>query len=212
MIADQPAPRLVLFAPPLDSAGDVVSALAVAVGAADVAAVILAVPALPAPRAQLALLEPAVAAVQGGGAAALLLGGLDLVGKVGADGVHAEGATAAAEAARRFRPERIVGAGALLSRDDAMAAGEVADYVMFGEPTVDRPPPPFGAVIERVTWWAEVFEPPCVGYAPDLGGVGLLAAAGADFVALRDAVWRHPDGPAAALAIAAAGLMRGAPA
>ncbi|HVV92251.1 MAG TPA: thiamine phosphate synthase [Hyphomicrobiales bacterium] len=212
MTADQPAPRLVLFAPPLDQPGDVPALLAAAVAAADVAAVILAVPALAAPRAQLALVEPAVAAVQAGGAAALLLGGADLVGRAGADGVHVSGPAEAAAAAERFRPERIVGVGGLLSRDDAMAAGEAADYVMFGEPLAGRPPPPLAAVVERVGWWAEVFEPPCVGYTPELGGVALLAEAGADFVALGDAVWRHPAGPAAALAIAAAGLLRSAPA
>jgi thiamine-phosphate pyrophosphorylase len=207
MNADEPATaRLVLFAPPLGGAHDVAAELAAAVAAADIAAVILTLPAMADQRALLALLKPAIAAVQDGGAAALLAGGLDLVGKAGADGVHVAGSAAAAEAAARFRPERIVGAGGLPTRDDAMTAAEVADYVMFGEPLAGEAMPPLAAVVERVAWWADLFEPPCVGFAADLDSVAALAAAGADFVALGEAVWRHPGGAAAALAIASASL------
>jgi thiamine-phosphate pyrophosphorylase len=40
-----------------------------------------------------------------------------------------------------------------------------------------------------VEWWAEIFEPPCVGYAGSLEDIAPLVEAGADFVALADAVW-----------------------
>ena len=40
------------------------------------------------------------------------------------------------------------------------------------------------AIEERVRWWAEIFEPPCVAVAAELADVGRLAAAGADFVAV----------------------------
>ena len=63
--------------------------------------------------------------------------------------------------------------------------------------------------MERVQWWAEVFEPPCVGYAATLGEVGALAAAGADFVLLDDAVWNDPRGVAAALTDAMAAIAEG---
>ena len=47
-----------------------------------------------------------------------------------------------------------------------MLAGEAgADYVMFGEPDRRGGRPPFDAIVERVEWWAELFELPCVGYA-----------------------------------------------
>src|SRR5580693_4091861 len=59
-----------------------------------------------------------------------------LAARLGADGVHVAGAgEALEEALDSLKPERIVGAGALRMRDEAMTAGEKgADYVMFGEP------------------------------------------------------------------------------
>ena len=49
--------------------------------------------------------------------------------------------------------------------------------------------PAFDAVSERVAWWAEVFEVPCVGFAGALDEVAPLAAAGAEFIALGDWVF-----------------------
>jgi thiamine-phosphate pyrophosphorylase len=81
-----------------------------------------------------------------------------------------------------------------------MTAGEGGvDYVMFGEPRPDGLLPPIAAVAERAAWWAEIFETPCVAYAPTLEALARLARTGAEFVALGDAVWDHPDGPAAAV-------------
>ena len=59
---------------------------------------------------------------------------------------------------------------------------------------------------ERLAWWAELFEPPCVGYAASLDEVSPLAQAGADFVALGDWIWTHAQGPAAVIAEAAGRL------
>ena len=81
-----------------------------------------------------------------------------------------------------------------------MLAGEAgADYVMFGEPGAEARRPPFDAIVDRVTWWAELFEIPCVAYAASLEEIGPLCAAGADFIALGDAVFADPRGAAAAL-------------
>ena len=66
---------------------------------------------------------------------------------------------------------------------------------MFGEPARDGRTPPLEAIVERTGWWAELFEIPCVAYAPDLGAVPLLADCGADFVAVGHAVWNHDQGP-----------------
>jgi thiamine-phosphate pyrophosphorylase len=85
-----------------------------------------------------------------------------------------------------------------------MLAGEAgADYVMFGEPSADGHRPALAAVIERVAWWAEVFQPPCVGFAGAIEEVAPLAEAGADFVALGDWVWAAAAGPVSAVAAAA---------
>jgi thiamine-phosphate pyrophosphorylase len=80
------------------------------------------------------------------------------------------------------------------------AAEAGADYVMFGEPDQAGRRPAFDAIIERVAWWAEVFEIPCVGFAASLDEVQPLAAAGADFIALGDCVFADARGTAAALA------------
>src|SRR5215207_5621690 len=99
------------------------------------------------------------------------------------------------------------GAGGLRSKDDAMTAGEAgADYLLFGEPRPDGSLPPLDAVVERAAWWAEIFETPCVAFAPSRDAVPRLAATGAEFVAIADAVWDHPDGPAAAIRAALAAL------
>jgi thiamine-phosphate pyrophosphorylase len=55
-------------------------------------------------------------------------------------------------------------------------------------------------VIERVAWWAEVFEIPCVGFAAAPQEVEPLVTAGADFIAAGDWVFTDPRGPAAAVA------------
>ena len=88
-----------------------------------------------------------------------------------------------------------------------MNAGEAGvDYVMFGEPRPDGFTPPLDETAERVAWWAEIFETACVGYAPTLEAAATLREAGADFVALGEAVWRA-DSPAAAVSRAQALLV-----
>lgn len=61
---------------------------------------------------------------------------------------------------------------------------------MFGEPDGGHRPR-FEAVLERVSWWADVLTIPCVGYAENLDEVAALALAGADFVALGETIWRN---------------------
>jgi thiamine-phosphate pyrophosphorylase len=144
-----------------------------------------------------------VPAVQRSEAALVIDGHPGIVARAGADGAHLTGAEAFLAAVPSLKPDRIAGCGGLHTRHDAMSAAEQgADYVLFGEPEDGRAPS-FDTVIERVEWWAEVFEIPCVGFASSLDEVGLLAAAGADFVAVGDWIWAHPDGVASALAAAA---------
>jgi thiamine-phosphate pyrophosphorylase len=74
---------------------------------------------------------------------------------------------------------------------------------MFGQPDANGARPAFAAVEERVAWWAEVFESPCVGYAASPGEIAALVAAGADFVALGDWLWSEPGAVPTVLAEAA---------
>jgi thiamine-phosphate pyrophosphorylase len=82
-----------------------------------------------------------------------------------------------------------------------MTAGELgADYVLFGEPDARGQRPSMEAIAERLGWWAELFEPPCVGFAASREEAYAFAAAGADFVLVGDFVWADPRGASAALA------------
>jgi thiamine-phosphate pyrophosphorylase len=106
-----------------------------------------------------------------------------------------------------LKPEWIAGAGGLRSRHDAMLAGEAgADYVMFGEPDRAGRRLDFEELQERLTWWAELFEIPCVAYAVGEDEIAPLSRTGADFIALGDWIWSAPEGAAKAIAAAAASL------
>ena len=119
----------------------------------------------------------------------------------GADGAHLTGIEAMEEALPRLKPDRIAGVGGLSTRHDSMTAGEAgADYVLFGEPDANGRRPSIEAIAERLQWWAELFEPPCVGFAASREDAGEFAAAGADFVLVGDFIWADPRGAAAALA------------
>ncbi len=74
---------------------------------------------------------------------------------------------------------------------------------MFGEPDEDGRRPALDAIVERVAWWAEVFQVPCVAYAANAAEIAPLAAAGADFVALGEWVFADPRGCGSAVADAA---------
>ncbi len=59
--------------------------------------------------------------------------------------------------------------------------------------------PSVEAIAERLQWWAELFEPPCVGFAASREEAYEFAEAGADFVLVGDFIWADPRGAAAAL-------------
>jgi thiamine-phosphate pyrophosphorylase len=197
----RPAPRLYLVVPP-DAAG-LANQLADALGAADIAAVLLRLPATD-ERGQVNHVKALAPTVQNRGAALLLDGHPDLAARAGADGSHLSGIEALGSAIATLKPARIAGCGGLETRHEAMVAAEAgADYVMFGEPDTSGDRPAFEAIAQRVAWWAEVFEIPCVGFAATLDEVEPLAAAGADFIAMGDCVFGAGHGAAAAVADAA---------
>jgi thiamine-phosphate pyrophosphorylase len=203
----RPVPRLYLVAPQAaDPAG-----LAGALGAADIAAVLLRLPAHD-DRGLINHVKALAPIVQDKGAALVLDGHPDIVARAGADGAQLAGIAAFTVALAALKPDRIAGCASLESRDDAMRAAEAgADYVMFGEPDEAGHRPSFEAIIERISWWAEVFEIPCVGYAGTLAEVDALAAAGADFVAVGDCIFTDARGPAAAIGDAASRLAASEP-
>jgi thiamine-phosphate pyrophosphorylase len=118
---------------------------------------------------------------------------ISLAKRVGADGVHlGQGDGDPREAREVLGTSAQIGVTCHDSRHLAMEAGEAgADYVAFGSfhPTTTK------EVRHRaepviLSWWAALFELPCVA----IGGItpanaAPLAAAGADFVAASGAVW-----------------------
>ena len=153
------------------------------------------------PRSMISVVKMLAPAIQGAGAALLIDGHPDLVARAGADGAHLAGIAALDDALPTLKPDRIAGVGALATRHDSMSAGERgADYVLFGEPDAQGKRPAREAIAERLGWWAELFEPPCVGYATSYDEIAEFVAAGADFILVDDLVWADPRGAAAALA------------
>ena len=217
-MTDEPA-RLYLLSPVIEDADAFALRLAEGCRAGAVAAVLLRLAAAD-ERTLVNRVKALAPGAQEAGAAVLVSapGEVDLAAvaaRGGADGVHLTGDVARARDIReRLRDGRILGIGGLRSKDDAMTAGEAgADYVMFGEPRPDGTVPSLETVLDRASWWAEIFATPCVAHAPTLEAVHAMASTGAEFVALSDAVWATPGGQAAAVAHALAALARaGAPA
>lgn len=199
----RPPCRLYLITPPVIAdleafARDLEAALA----AGDVAA--LQIRLKPADDATIrAAVERLAPVARAHGVAVILNDRADLARATGCDGVHlGQGDGTVVEARRLLGPEAMIGVTCHDSRHLAMEAAEAgADYVAFGaffptatKATTHRPDP------DILTVWQETMEVPCVA----IGGITvetapLLAAAGADFVAVSAAVWACPDGPAAAV-------------
>ena len=125
-----------------------------------------------------------------------------LAKRLGADGVHLGQSDGDIREARSLLgPSAQIGKTCHDSRHFAMEAGEAgADYVAFGAfyPTTTKPsnyrPEP-----SILTWWSTLFEIPCVA----IGGItpanaAPLVKAGADFLAVCQAVWGR-DNPATAV-------------
>jgi thiamine-phosphate pyrophosphorylase len=196
----RPVPRLYVATPPVDDPSSLISILPGLLAGADIAAVLLRLQ--PAdPRGIIARIESLAPLIQNAGVALLLEGHVELVARAGADGAHLADVPALQEALPSLKPDRIAGVGGLASRHDSMMAGELgADYVLFGEPDARGERPSMRAIFERLAWWAELFEPPCVGYAASREEAHDFVAAGADFILVGDMIWADSRGAAAALA------------
>jgi thiamine-phosphate pyrophosphorylase len=183
----------------VDDPSELVASLPGLLAGADVAAVLLRLRETD-QRTMISRVKALVPVVQNGGAALLLDGHVDLVARGGADGAHVSGIAGLEDALPSLKPDRIAGVGGLATRHDSMAAGELgADYVLFGEPDANGQRPSREAIAERLQWWEELFEPPCVGFAVSREEAGEFAAAGADFVLVGDFIWADPRGAEAAL-------------
>jgi thiamine-phosphate pyrophosphorylase len=198
-VPPRPVPRLYLATPDVDDPSSLIASLPGLLAGADVAAVLVRLKPTD-QRTMISRVKALAPAIQERGAALLLDGHVELVARAGADGAHLTGIAAMEDALPTLKPDRIAGVGGLTTRHDSMAAGEAgADYVLFGEPDAKGQRPSAEAIAERLEWWAELFEPPCVGFATSREEAYGFAAAGADFVLVGDFIWNDTRGAKAAL-------------
>jgi len=198
-VPPRPVPRLYLTTPVVDETASLIAKLPALLAAVDIAAVLLRLKQTD-QRTMISRIKTLAPVIQNNNAALLLDGHVELVARSGADGAHLTGIDAMQEALPSLKPDRIAGVGGLATRHDSMAAGEAgADYVLFGEPDARGQRPSAEAIAERLEWWAELFEPPCVGFAASREEAYEFAAAGADFVLVGDFIWEDPRGVTEAL-------------
>ena len=191
-------PRLYLATPEVGDPADLARTLPDLIASAEVAAVLVRF-ADADERSIIQRGKVLAPAIQNANAAMLIEGHFELVARMGADGAHLRDLAALDVALPVLKPDRIAGVAGLESRHDAMLAGETADYVMFGEPPVEGLRPSTEAIAERLAWWAEVFQVPCVGYATTRDEALAFAGTGAEFLLLGEFIWKDPRGPKAAL-------------
>lgn len=194
--------RLYLVTPPAFALEPFAAELARALDAGDVAAVQLRMKDAE-DHAILNAAEKLIPIVQRADAAFILNDRPDLAKRTGADGVHVGQDDMPYKDARALLgPDKTIGVTAHNSRHLAMEAAEAgADYVAFGAmfPTSTKDAKT-RAEPELIRWWADIMEAPCVA----IGGVTVdnapvLIDAGADFLAVSAGVWKHAEGPAAAV-------------
>lgn len=205
--------RIVLIAPAGEERSAFAARLKAAIGAGDVASLIIPANGLAEADFQ-SFAEAAVPIAQEAGVAAIIAEDTRIAGRTRADGVHVEGGkTVLAEAVENLQPKLIVGAGGAKTRDDALDLGETQpDYIFFGRFGYDNKPEPHQRNLTLARWWSEMIQVPCIVLAgSDIASVEAVAGTGADFVALSAAVFGPSVDPAGAVAEANAILDRTAP-
>lgn len=201
--ADPSSCRLCLVTPPDYEPRALSAVLADALAGGDVASLIVTPPGGSGEALQAAA-EALVPVAAARGVATLLRGDMRIADRTKADGIHVDSGLTDLRAATERRGRRIVGAGGIASRHDALEAGELGpDYIFFGRLDGDRDADIHPRALELAAWWAEVAVVPGI----VMGGGTIESAVEAaanniDFVALSSAIWDHPDGPSAAVAAA----------
>jgi len=208
-----PLCRLYLITPPrLDDLAGFGHSLAHALDAGDVAALQIRLKGAP-DDVIAAAADMILPIAQARDVAVILNDRPDLAARLGCDGVHiGQDDAPYAEARRLVGKDRMVGVTCHDSRHLAMEAAEAgADYVAFGAffPT-DTKEARGHPELEILSIWQETMQIPCVA----IGGIkaenaAVVAAAGADFLAVMAGVWSYGDGPAAAVAALNAEIAKG---
>lgn len=191
--------RLVLVMPETDDAETAARLMGEALKGGDVSSVILPQYGMDDNRFQ-ALAEKVIPVIQQAGAAALVAGDSRVAGRAKADGLHIAGGVAElGEAMQKHAPKLIVGGGNAQDRHHALEIGEVQpDYIFFGKLDGDIKPEAHPKNLALAEWWASMVAIPCIvmgGTDPE--SVLDIAETGAEFAALRLAVFSEPGRAAA---------------
>ncbi|MBL1405064.1 MAG: thiamine phosphate synthase [Rhizobiales bacterium] len=202
--------RVILIAP---TNGDVVANVEAALSGGDVASVIVPMGEMSETHYRVHAIK-LVSIIQAAGAAAILVGDTQVLGRNEADGLFiASGPDNLIEALEKFSPKKIIGFGGVKDRHQAMMAGDIGpDFVFFGKLNGDIKPEPHHKNIALAEWWSQLISIPCVVMSgSDLNSVIEIAESRADFVALGSAVFDNDKGPKVAVSEANALLEKYAP-
>jgi thiamine-phosphate pyrophosphorylase len=187
---------------PLEVGGDFPAKLEAALAAGPVAAFQFRVKGIDQHDAA-ALAEPLQAICAAHDVAFIVNDSVSLAKRLNADGVHiGQGDGDVADARAQMGKKFQIGVTCHNSRHLAMEAAEAgADYVAFGAfyPTTTKEVDHI-AELDTVEKWSRVMEIPCVaigGITPE--NAKPIIEAGADFIAVSNAVWNHAAGPADAV-------------
>lgn len=186
--------RLVLVMPETDDADAAARMIEDALKGGDVASVILPQYGMDDSRFQ-KLAEKVVPIVQQAGAAALVAGDSRVAGRAKADGLHVSGGVAdLGEAIEKHAPKLIVGGGNAQDRHHALEIGELQpDYIFFGKIEGDIKPDAHPKNLALAEWWASMVAIPCIVMGgTDPASMLAIADTGAEFGALRLAVFAEP--------------------
>ena len=191
--------RLVLVMPETDDADEAARVIGEALKGGDVASVIVPQYGMDDSRFQ-KLAEMVAPVIQQAGAAVLVAGDSRVAGRAKADGLHiAGGVDELGEAIEKHAPKLIVGGGNAQDRHRALEIGDLQpDYIFFGKLDGDIKPEAHPKNLALAEWWASMIEIPCI----VMGGTNpesalAIAETGAEFAALRLAVFAEPGRAAA---------------
>lgn len=186
--------RLVLVMPETADADTAATVIGDALKGGDVASVIVPQYGLNDTDFQ-KLAEKVVPVIQKAGAAALISGDSRVAGRAKADGLHVGGnVEELGEAIEKHTPKLIVGGGNAQDRHRALEIGELQpDYIFFGKIDGDIKPEAHPKNVALAEWWASMVEIPCIVMGgTDPASVLAIAESGAEFAALRLAVFSEP--------------------
>ena len=186
--------RLVLIVPDIEDADEQAKIVADALKGGDVASVIVPQYGIEDGAFQKRA-EKLVPIIQDAGAAALISGDTRTLGRSKADGLHIVGpASDISDAIDKYADKLIVGGGNATDRHTALAIGEERpDYIFFGKLDGDIKPEAHPKNVALGEWWASMIEIPCmVMGGTDPASALVVAESGAEFVAMRLAVFADP--------------------